>query len=501
MAEHNQPQSQIDALLAEQAQQQRRRWLIAIAALLLLLALLSLGWLAQQVLINSSTPAAAQQLESSSDANASAEKQPEQALATPDTGTDEQQAQRRQQFMQQLPIFEQGLEAQLTQAYVKRFAESAVTAALAAKQRALVAFANSDYEQALQQLGEAREQGKAILANWQQTLQQRLSEAQQAFASDQVSAAQLALEKALLLDPDNQQGQQLQQRIAVYPEVSRWLDRYRVAEVENNLSAQIDALTKVLALDPARQSSWQQTLSDKRRLQQQQQADSWVTKGVAALQSGDLMAAEQAYQQARQQAPQQGNVQQLGKALASAQREQQLQQQQQRIQQFIGADDWRQVQQLSASALQQFPNNSQLQQWSQQAQQLNQVQQQLDNYNARPQRLTDSNIQQAATDLLATALPLMPQSARLQQAAQQLAQQIDQLQQPVTVTVISDNRTDIRVLGTGVVGTVNKKVIQLKPGHYTLEGRREGYRSKRVTLALAPGQEQARIELICDERI
>ncbi|EKE80634.1 hypothetical protein [Idiomarina xiamenensis] len=499
MAEHNQPQSQIDALLAEQAQQQRRRWLIAIAVLLLLLALLSLGWLAQQVLINSSTPAAAQQLESSADA--SAEKQPEQALATPDTGTDEQQAQRRQQFMQQLPIFEQGLEAQLTQAHVKRFAESAVTAALAAKQQALVAFANGDYEQALQQLGEAREQGKAILANWQQTLQQRLSEAQQAFASDQVSAAQLALEKALLLDPDNQQGQQLQQRIAVYPEVSRWLDRYRVAEVENNLSAQIDALTKVLALDPARQSTWQQTLSDKRRLQQQQQADSWVTKGVAALQSGDLTAAEQAYQQARQQAPQQGNVQQLGKALASAQHEQQLQQQQQRIQQLIGADDWRQVQQLSASALQQFPNNSQLQLWSQQAQQLNQVQQQLDNYNARPQRLTDSNIQQAATDLLATALPLMPQSARLQQAAQQLAQQIDQLQQPVAVTVISDNRTDIRVLGTGVVGTVDEKVIQLKPGRYTLEGRRDGYRSKRVTLALAPGQEQARIELICDERI
>jgi hypothetical protein len=68
------------------------------------------------------------------------------------------------------------------------------------------------------------------------------------------------------------------------------------------------------------------------------------------------------------------------------------------------------------------------------------------------------------------------------------------------VTVLSDNQTDIRVLGVGNVGKTVSKQIELSPGDYVFEGRREGFKSKQVKLSISTKQATS-ITVVCDERI
>jgi ABC-type phosphate/phosphonate transport system ATPase subunit len=68
------------------------------------------------------------------------------------------------------------------------------------------------------------------------------------------------------------------------------------------------------------------------------------------------------------------------------------------------------------------------------------------------------------------------------------------------VQVNSDGKTYIVVLGVGHVGEYKQKVISLKPGKYVLQGKREGYRNKRVEFTVKANTPIS-VSLVCDERI
>jgi hypothetical protein len=72
---------------------------------------------------------------------------------------------------------------------------------------------------------------------------------------------------------------------------------------------------------------------------------------------------------------------------------------------------------------------------------------------------------------------------------------------PILVTVISDNQTYVLVRSVGKVGVVFQKNIQLKPGNYTFEGTRKGFKSKLVQAFIPYDQDSFRVRVICDELI
>ena len=55
--------------------------------------------------------------------------------------------------------------------------------------------------------------------------------------------------------------------------------------------------------------------------------------------------------------------------------------------------------------------------------------------------------------------------------------------------------------GVGRVGLTNEKTIDLRPGKYTFEGKRTGYRSKLIQVDIPPGSENVVVEIYTDERI
>ena len=69
------------------------------------------------------------------------------------------------------------------------------------------------------------------------------------------------------------------------------------------------------------------------------------------------------------------------------------------------------------------------------------------------------------------------------------------------MVVRSDNHTHISVRGVGEVGVVEKKSIRLKPGVYTFEGKRSGFRSRLLNVEIGLYQTSVDVELICNEQI
>ncbi len=86
-------------------------------------------------------------------------------------------------------------------------------------------------------------------------------------------------------------------------------------------------------------------------------------------------------------------------------------------------------------------------------------------------------------------------------AATTLKNRIVDYNRLVDIWVVSDKTTQVSVRGVGQVGQVDKYKIQLKPGRYILEGRREGYRVKAVELTVTPDDRSIDVKVICDERI
>ena len=95
-----------------------------------------------------------------------------------------------------------------------------------------------------------------------------------------------------------------------------------------------------------------------------------------------------------------------------------------------------------------------------------------------PDSLLERKNRQLLAQLKQQSRLTTPQSPRLQKNMQKLLLVEQNLEKPVAVTVKSDGKSFIRVLGVGNLGEITAKTITLKPGHYRLEAIRDGYRNQ-----------------------
>jgi len=78
---------------------------------------------------------------------------------------------------------------------------------------------------------------------------------------------------------------------------------------------------------------------------------------------------------------------------------------------------------------------------------------------------------------------------------------ISEASTPVSVTILSDGLTDIRVYKIAHFGRINKKIINLRPGQYVIVGSRSGYRDQRKTINIKVNDQPVIIRIECREAI
>jgi protein kinase-like protein len=72
---------------------------------------------------------------------------------------------------------------------------------------------------------------------------------------------------------------------------------------------------------------------------------------------------------------------------------------------------------------------------------------------------------------------------------------------PVHLALVSDSLTQVSIPNVGTFGSFAHRDIDLKPGHYTVIGTRDGYRDVRLDVTIAPGQDVQTVSITCNEPI
>lgn len=421
-----------------------------------------------------------------------------QEVMTPASEVENNQA--RQQFKASLKQFEQQVSPHLSNKAISQWSPQRHAELMQGKNEALSDFARGDYKQATQALVKLSKQSNALVNEWKQAFATEFSAAKQFFSQDKVNHAQLSLNRALIIKPADFDAQALQIRVSALPDIKHLLDKLAVAEVENNLEQQAKILHQVLNLDAHRQGlkvqlqKIEQTLSERRFNEK-------IDLGLQRLAEADVSAAKQALHQAQAIYANRSESELLKNKIIQAQNDIALKNALSRLDKLIVADNWPQVLTLTQKWLAKFNDDPKLQKNLALATQLLALGRQSDDYLTRSDRLSDANVRSQAQSFVKNNQLTGQNSLSLTLKMLELESLLTELATPVDVVLRSDGNTHIIVIGEGQIGKTNGRTVALSPGKYVFEGSRQGYRSTRVTVEIAPKIINQEVVVICHERI
>jgi eukaryotic-like serine/threonine-protein kinase len=119
----------------------------------------------------------------------------------------------------------------------------------------------------------------------------------------------------------------------------------------------------------------------------------------------------------------------------------------------------------------------------------------------RPERLAEDSVRVEAERLLVRAKALPNQGPVIRSQVSRLELLLPTFNQPVMLALESDNATEVAIQRVGFFGAFERREVTLKPGKYTVTGKRSGFRDVRREITVAPGQAEQTIVIRCLEPI
>lgn len=367
-------------------------------------------------------------------------------------------------------------------------------------QLAYGSYSAEDYQQAGRQLAQLKTAVAEFEHQYQQQWQAAFAQAQTAWQQQDIVEARLQNQTVLNFNPDHLPARELQERLNVWQQVQDKLEALRVAEVENNALKQQQIAQEIIDIDPQNMLVAQKLQKLETQLQEQAFAQA-IASARNLLSDGDITGSKSALAKASAIYPGRSEIEQIQQQLDNISSHTSAARFEQQIATMQSVDNWAATLKISETAKTKHPEHAQFELSYKLASQILKYEQQLNAYLGSPARLTDTNIRNNANRLLAQVAELEVASASLKFRADELRSALSDSLNKMPVTVRSDGRTDIRVLGTGNVGKTKQKVIQLLPGNYRFEGKREGYQTKIISFTVSASGEAQSITLICDQKI
>ncbi len=414
-------------------------------------------------------------------------------------GADEDADALRREFKRLLKSFQSELEPALRRVSVAAWDAAAHDDIFSRKEKALRAFGAGNYSSAVHLLQGASEVAAEILRLAERSFRSSIEAAARALHANDVAVARASIARALLIKPDAAEALALRARIAVLPEVLRLLEAADAARIENDDALHRARLQEIVRLDAARED-----LKERLRVLSERMIEreftGYVAAGVDAVAKRDLAAATRSLRRAQEIHPAREEVALLERDVRRLARRVALQEHLRAAAAAVADDDWARAHRrfreaVAVDATADAVDGEKL------AARVIAAHEEIASYLARPRRLSSPNVAAVAETALRATRDLHRASPSLARQAGMLERLVADYATPVPVLVRSDNRTEILVRGVGRIGKIGEKVVDLRPGAYTFEGKRQGYRSKLIRIEVAPRQRPPEVTLICDERL
>ncbi len=404
----------------------------------------------------------------------------------------------REQFKTLLQQFETTLEANMPTGSNWKEEETFEVSQL--KKSSIATFTDGEYQRAIEEINLATEKAQTIIEETRTAFNKSLGQARSSLAQDKYHESKLFIEQALLIKPLNPEAEAVAQEIEKLPHILNTVEQLETAQKENNLQKELELLLQLHQAAPDRDGV-EERIQDLEHQIEQQALNHHISSGFAALDAGKAQLGKQHYLKARQIDPTRQELKILANRIAALERKNRIMAALNKAEQAIRRDDWQSGATYFQQVLKDAPQHTTASQGMQQATLITSLQEELKGYLQDPYRLSDPVIAKSTQDLLSRAKPAEQYSFSLQQQVKKLKKNLLLMNRPIQVTVLSDQKTHVRVRGVGNVGIVLKKNITLKPGRYTFEGTRTGFTSKLVQVLIPYNQTSFQVEVICNEPI
>ena len=368
------------------------------------------------------------------------------------------------------------------------------------REKALEAHREGDAGSALRLLTDANREAEALVRNEEARYRLGLQAVEDAYAAGNAEAARRHVVAALQQRPDDPEAKLWESRVARLPELLAERRKAEDARGAAKLREEQAALRRIIELDPEDAVARDRARAVDRQLREQAFART-IAQGRRAVEDKALERAKRALAEAHRQDPQHADTRNLRAEVAAIERALTRDRHLATAEQAATRDDWEAALRAFEAARAVEPTHDGALSGSTLAARLVNVQRVVDGFLSHPDRLGSVAVADAARDALHEATALTALSARLASAAKGLERAIEAAQTPVSVRILSDERTDIGIRGVGTVGRVRDRTIELLPGRYVFEGKRRGYRSKLVDVLVQanPGA-PVEVRVVCDER-
>jgi eukaryotic-like serine/threonine-protein kinase len=119
----------------------------------------------------------------------------------------------------------------------------------------------------------------------------------------------------------------------------------------------------------------------------------------------------------------------------------------------------------------------------------------------RPDLFDSAQVRNQASALLQQAVLEPSPGPVLSAQIARITSLLPEADKPVRLSLESDSLTQVAIPNVGTFGSFSRLDIELKPGHYTVIGTRQGYRDVRHEFTVNPGQGNQTINITCSEPI
>ncbi|WP_339777821.1 hypothetical protein [uncultured Methylophaga sp.] len=419
---------------------------------------------------------------------------------SPQETVSEDQETLRQQYLDAYAHFENTIKPELNKIDLPTWDKPLADRLNANESAAIKQFGEAKYVQANATLEALIKLSETTITDSQNQFESAMQTAQQAFDNNQYEQAKAAISKALMLDSSSIQASELAERIELLPEIAALVEQIEVAKVENNRQTELTLINQLLTLTPEREALKQRAQALQTTLNNQK-FQSLISQSYAAIDDGRIEAAKSALSQARNIYSNRSELSDVNTAIQQYEKNQRIQSGLTIAAQAESNDNWQAVKTNLEQVVKENPNNKSATEKLAMANNILSLNKQIDDYLESPYRLSNNQLAAQARAAINAAAAYRNESLSLTRKSRELETVLTAVNQTVPVEVRSDNQTFIQVRGVGNVGVVDSKVIQLKPGQYTFEGKRKGYKSKLVEVTIPYDVNRFSLTLVCDEPI
>ena len=359
---------------------------------------------------------------------------------------------------------------------------------------------DQSYTLAAEKYSEAIAGAAALTDQASEALERLLQEGQLALDRGEGPPAQEKFSIALMIDPANALAQKGLQRSKTIAEVMQLIATGKQHEENNKLSFALADFQGALDLDPAAETARAGLKRVKSKIRDQE-FQQLISEGLAAYHSHDYRLARSKLLKAKSFKPNSREVRDALIQVDAAIRLSQIEKFKQKARTSADAEDWARALDAYLQILKIDPTIQFAIEGKQQSLQHIQIEKRIDFFLKTPGILENNKQLENAVTLLQETNTMASKGPKLSAQLDKLERLITDAQTPIKIVIESDSLTDIAVYKVGKLGRFTERVLDLKPGTYTVVGARAGYKDIRRKIVIKAGQKPMRIIIKCTVKI